>query len=206
MYAGLSDADISNEIIDDWLVEVVQNIHDEEDRQPWLEKTIDVPLIMQTIDNPFGSIESVHINGQMLTPTTRSSGEQFDSQGNFTQGTPNCWALSEGKVWFFPSPSEPMSVRMRGYVRPDSWFVDATSKPNVPDEFMPAIREWLLMQISLHESDTEQANNHSSLHDAAMQRAWSKIHRLKPTAHSLVLGGGQQPPQPSETQYVRWDS
>ena len=202
-WAGDDASGLPDLIIDNALRAVVRSISGETSSWKFRERTITVIVASGAteFDATAGgaTVEplAIWLGKRLLTPGQHP--ELRDRWAEAT-GAPEAWSLWAGKCHLWPAPSTPVTLTVEGYQPLGAWYdrtspaLIAASRPDLPEDFEEAIAEWLLMTRYLHENDTEQANNHRGLHEAALARAADQISRKRPSAHSDVVGGGRVPP------------
>jgi hypothetical protein len=75
-------------------------------------------------------------------------------------GLPLAYAIWQKQILVFPTPDAVETFTVYGYRQPTDWMQEANGAPDLPDEWEPALLDYVLAKAAQYRADWESAYNH----------------------------------------------
>lgn len=110
---------------------------------------------------PIHQIESIHFDGNFLTPKSFAQAERdIIEWGDPETGGPGFWYEWAGEIYLWPIPNQNITDGLEiFYTKMPTAVVTGTDPLSIPDKFFEAIAAWVLMKAYELDEEFDQANN-----------------------------------------------
>lgn len=108
-------------------------------------------------------------------------------------GVPLAYSIWQNQLVLYPTPSEVSVYDVYGYRQPNDWALAANGSPDLPDEWEPAILDYVLAKAAQYRADWESAANHNADFFRKVQTLTSDALGVDPGENIIIgsyRGGG----------------
>ena len=200
-YMDVEAEDVPDLLIDGWLIDAVQIIRQREVGWPCYQANGSFTTVADTqaYAIPLTSVGATWRDITMIIgpwePLQRMSHRAaedvyFVPTGvTAFSGYPEAFSIWNDQIYIWPAPNDAYTMTVRGYRNLKNWYVGGDSVPDVPDQFEPALRDWMLSEAMLHSQDAELAANFKSKFDEKLGVLLED--QLRPSRFSPYVKGGR---------------
>ena len=203
-------------LIDTWCREASRHVRQKRRRWPHLECSWSIATVADQAEYPLADIGSSSMDQVDVLAAVKLEGyvpmkwispDDADTffVGNEAGSTPTHWSLHAQSLVLYPTPTEVVTVQVRGYRKMADWVAGENSYlPDVPDDFEDVIFNWVLGRAYQQQEDPDMGVMYLDLAEELLQTLAS-VDTAAPAAQPLVIGGGIRPTWPVGRARYDWE-
>lgn len=211
-FLDLEAEDLSDVLIDTWIVEGYRKLVRATRRVPFFEASWDLDVVAgeSTYNTPEDLQEIDAIEGpwgNLVMMDEAQARHDYNLYRAVPQsGQPEVFTRRGGQVRIWPTPDADYTLRVLGWRKPADWFVQgAGSVPDMPEEWEDALLAWVMHRAYAHQDDPELSSMEAARFQAAAEEAIN-FDKQGDLAQPLVMGGGRRRSagMPAEYPHPTW--
>ena len=149
------------------------------------------PLSGLSVDDMDTVYAVSYTTGGVLHRLTYMTRQDAELQFGLTTATalPTAYTVANDVITLFPTPSDALTLTVRGFRRPAVWPNGVGSSPDLPDEFHDAIAWYMLSGFYMSQEDTQMAGVYLQEYQAQVDRLLGAYSGRQFSQRPKVMGG-----------------